>query len=100
MHPKERKILQRKFARGLELILSSLNSWPARPRAEPSTELRDATCPSLFFIMKENFIYMCLTHFHLRCLLSYRLISLGFRSIILEDLGTLFSVVILSIILP
>ena len=49
--------------------------------------------------MKENFIYMCFTHFHLRCLLSYSLLSLGFRSIILEDTGTLFTVVVPSITL-
>lgn len=64
MHPKERKILQRKFARGPGINPEQLEQLASKAEAEPSTELRDATCPSLFFIMKENFIYMRLT-FHL-----------------------------------
>ena len=48
MHPKERKILQRKFARGLELILSSLEELAKQGQGQnPAQSLE--MLPALLF---------------------------------------------------
>lgn len=61
MHPKERKILQRKFARGLELILSSLEQLASK--AEDRTQHRAKRCYLPFsFLRNEGKLYIHVFH--------------------------------------
>lgn len=61
MHPKERKILQRKFARGLELILSSLEQLASK--AEGRTQHRAQRCYLPFsFLRNEGKLYIHVSH--------------------------------------
>lgn len=92
-HPRENKMLHRKFARGLKSTLNSLEQLARKAQVESSPDLSRCYLP--FSFLKEK-LYMCKTFaFYSGCLLSYSLISLGFRSIPFVYLGIFFSVVTL-----